>query len=319
MRATAADRCAAGKLRREIFTTAGVEPGTRLRAADVPRYEMAARAAGVLHQRARYEMARSVAFPAMIQREASPGSRMVDWNGEQRYYFEGVASTTDTPYEMYDSSGPYNEVITHDAFSETLRNNPDVAFLLNHRGMTMARTKYDGAGTSIGSLKLGMVEKGLGVEAWLNRKRTDINDMLIGLDDGEMTEMSFAFMLDEGEWSEDFETFTITKVDIDRGDVSVVNYGANPYTSVGARQQEIMAALRRLPTGAARTAQQILSSRSDVAMLESRLNAVNVLHEAAVAEVVESRGDDTSANVDQSSSLSVLRARLSLAFPDKRA
>ena len=35
--------------------------------------------------------------------------------------------------------------------------------------------------------------------------------------------MSFAFILDEGRWSEDFTTFTITQVDLDRGDVSAVN------------------------------------------------------------------------------------------------
>lgn len=282
------ERAAAAKLRRDIYLAAGVEPCTPVRGVDVPRYEQAARAAGVLHQRARYELARRVGFTSSMRAERSTSEQ------GDRYYFEGVASTTDTPYEMYDSSGPYLETIDHRAFDKTLANDPDVAFLMNHGGITMARTAN-------GTLKLGMVDKGLGVEAWLNPKRSDVNDMVIGLDDGDLTEMSFAFMLDEGEWDEDFENFRITQVDLHRGDVSVVNYGANPYTSVGARQQEIMAALRRLPTGAARAAQTILSGRADVAELAKRIHAMEIVD--ADPEIVEA---------PKGRSVALLRAQLDL-------
>jgi hypothetical protein len=61
-------------------------------------------------------------------------------------------------------------------------------------------------------------------------------------------------MLEEGWWSEDFTTFKITKLDIHRGDVSAVNYGANPYTSIAARSREILADLEQLPEGAKRAA-----------------------------------------------------------------
>jgi len=59
--------------------------------------------------------------------------------------------------------------------------------------------------------------------------------------------MSFAFMLTKGWWSDDFETFWITEVDINRGDVSAVNYGANPFTSIAARQRQILEDIDRLP------------------------------------------------------------------------
>ena len=46
--------------------------------------------------------------------------------------------------------------------------------------------------------------------------------------------MSFAFMIDGGEWSRDMDVFRLTGVNLHRGDVSAVNYGANPYTSIAA-------------------------------------------------------------------------------------
>jgi hypothetical protein len=79
--------------------------------------------------------------------------------------------------------------------------------------------------------------------------------------------MSFAFMLADGagRWNEDFTEFRISEVDIHRGDVSAVNYGANPYTDVSARSGEVLADLDHLPAGAARAAVARLQARQDVA------------------------------------------------------
>ena len=46
-------------------------------------------------------------------------------------------------------------------------------------------------------------------------------------------EMSFMFRITAGHWSPDYTEFRINAVDINRGDVSAVNFGANPTTSVG--------------------------------------------------------------------------------------
>jgi hypothetical protein len=40
--------------------------------------------------------------------------------------------------------------------------------------------------------------------------------------------------------------YTITEVDIDRGDVSAVNYGANPATSMSARAKQALDAIDHL-------------------------------------------------------------------------
>jgi HK97 family phage prohead protease len=198
--------------------------------------------------------ARVAAFPAQLRAE------LVDHNGQQRYYVSGHASVVNTPYEMWDAFGPYTEVIDGGAFTRTLAAGPDVAFLTNHRGVTMARTTND-------SLKLRMDGVGLAVEAWLNPKRVDVSDLVTAIQDRDVTEMSFAFMLgdDGGEWSPDMQTFRIKDLDLNRGDVSAVNYGANPYTDVAARSREILADLDHLPAGAARAALARLQHRGDLA------------------------------------------------------
>jgi HK97 family phage prohead protease len=194
--------------------------------------------------------ARSLAFPAEMR------AKKEERNGQLMYHLTGIASVTNTPYEMYDMFGPYEEVMDHHAFDETLANEPDVAFLVNHRGLSMARTTN-------GTLELSMVKEGLNSEAWLNAKRSDISDLVIAVDDRTVDQMSFAFMLEEGWWSEDFSTFKITKVNLDRGDVSAVNYGANPYTSIAARSREILDDLDQLPEGAKRAAIARLSAPQD--------------------------------------------------------
>lgn len=204
--------------------------------------------------------ARMAAFPAQLRAE------LVDYKGQQRYHVHGHASVVNTPYEMWDTFGPYMEVIDGDAFTRTLAAGPDVAFLVNHKGVTMARTTND-------SLRLGMDSVGLAVEAWLNPKRQDVSDLVVAIQDRDVDEMSFAFMLPDGggQWSSDMQTFRITDLELDRGDVSAVNYGANPYTDVAARSREILADLDHLPAGAARAAVARLQQRSDIATIEAQL------------------------------------------------
>src|SRR5262249_56725782 len=57
-----------------------------------------------------------------------------------------------------------------------------------------------------------------------------------------------------GEWAEEYMHFQILASDIARADVSAVNYGATPYTSIAAGSRELLAALMRAPDGAQREA-----------------------------------------------------------------
>ncbi|WP_406000694.1 HK97 family phage prohead protease [Streptomyces sp. NBC_00829] len=138
---------------------------------------------------------------------------------------EGYASVTESPFEMWDWLGPYSEVVRAGAFAKTLSENPQVQLLLNHGGLAMAYTQA-------GTLRLSEDTTGLHMEADVNTKRSDVNDMLLALEEGSVDEMSFAFRVTRQQWSPDYDQRDILEVDLHRGDVSVVNFGANPATTV---------------------------------------------------------------------------------------
>jgi HK97 family phage prohead protease len=139
---------------------------------------------------------------------------------------EGYASVTDYPYEMWDPFGSYTEVVRAGAFTKTLSENPQVQLLLNHGGLSMAYTRA-------GTLTLAEDSTGLHIRAELNPTRGDVADMLAAIRDGNVDEMSFAFRVPEGKslWSPDWSQRDIAEVDMHRGDVSVVNFGANDGTA----------------------------------------------------------------------------------------
>lgn len=198
----------------------------------------------------------------------------VQRNGQEKVRLEGYASMVERAYEMWDMFGEYQEVISRTAFDKTLAMNPDVSFLVNHKGVTMARTTN-------GTLELSADPMGLRSIAYLNPERQDVRDLVAAIRDGDITEMSFAFMIDEGggEWNDEFTQYRINSVSLDRGDVSAVNYGANPYTSIAARSQEILSSLDQLPAGAQRAAVDRLAR-----VIDNR-GAIGVKHTPIVDKV----------------------------------
>lgn len=213
---------------------------------------------------------------------------LVKHEGQDFVRIEGYASVVERGYEMWDMFGPYTEVVSTGAFDKTLDANPDVAFLVNHRGVTMART------TSPGRLVLSADDQGLRSVALVNPKRQDVNDLVHAIEDGDITEMSFAFEIVSGRWSPDYMEYRIDEVNLDRGDVSAVNYGANPYTSIAARSAEILRDLEHIPAGAARAAVERLSARTDIDVAEqvgvAQQDATEALVSAAVERALAQRG-----------------------------
>jgi hypothetical protein len=166
-----------------------------------------------------------------IRAAATEGSSMVT--------FDGHASVTETPYEMYDYWGPYTEVVSAGAFDATLnRQDLDVPLVLGHDQMRRI------ARTTTGDLRLEMDESGLHVVADLNRADQDVAYILPKLEAGHIDEMSFAFRITRGVWSPDYSEYRIDEVDIHRGDVAIVGFGANPFTDAGSRSAERAAATR---------------------------------------------------------------------------
>ncbi|MFI6819259.1 HK97 family phage prohead protease [Nonomuraea sp. NPDC050328] len=155
-------------------------------------------------------------YPVQLEVRAQAGGKTL---------VAGYASVTEEPYEMWDWYGPYSEVVRAGAFTKTLGESPAVQLLLNHEGLAMAYTKS-------GTLRLAEDDTGLHMEAEVNPARGDVRDMLAALEDGDVDEMSFAFRVIRQNWSPDYEQRDIVEVSLNRGDVSVVNFGANPATSV---------------------------------------------------------------------------------------
>lgn len=164
------------------------------------------------------------AAPATVQ------ARAASEQGSTRGVF-GVASVVEHGYEMYDMFGPYTEVVDRAAFDNTLAASPLVEFTLNHNrggGLPMAHTRN-------GTLTLSMGEPGLEYDATVDPTRSDVSDMLKALERGDLAEASFKFTITRGQWSPDYSEFRILEVNLDRGDVSAVNFGANPAATSQAR------------------------------------------------------------------------------------
>lgn len=181
-------------------------------------------------------------------------AEMVERDGKEFVYITGYASIVERGYTMHDAFGEYTEVVSASAFDETLRNNPDVVLLENHKGRALARTHSD-------TLDLTADENGLLVRAYLNPTRLDVRDLVEAIRDGSYREMSFAFVIEEGRWSPDYTEFRIERVSLDRGDVSVVTYGANPHTSIEARATALLDQIDEIPDEHARAAYARLSQR----------------------------------------------------------
>jgi HK97 family phage prohead protease len=159
-------------------------------------------------------------------RESSDGQHLI---------YEGWPSVTDTPYEMWDWAGPYTEQVTSGSFSKTLGQvDPplDVPFVLQHDSLRrMARTLN-------GSLELDEDTTGLHVLApQLDPADADVAYIAPKLRSGLIDEMSFKFMITKGSWSSDWTEYHINEVDLHRGDVAIVAYGANPNTTGGLRSK----------------------------------------------------------------------------------
>lgn len=161
------------------------------------------------------------------RRMAQPLEFRTDASGH--IVLEGYAAT----YGQYDvyggpSAGGWIESVRRDAFDNTLALNPDVQLLVNHEGWPLARTAH---GSHPGTLQLQADTHGLLVRAMLDPADPDVQRLMPKMRRGDMDEMSFAFRVRAQDWNSDYTQRTITEVSLQKGDVSVVNYGMNPNTA----------------------------------------------------------------------------------------
>lgn len=142
--------------------------------------------------------------------------------------FAGYATVFNRNYEVFDTYGMFKERIAPSAFDRTLREDPDVVLVINHAGLPLARTKS-------GTLRLEPDAIGLRVFAELDASDPDVRALLPKMRRGDVDEMSFSFRVVDDAWTPDYSEREITQVNLHRGDVSVVTFGANPHTMAMVR------------------------------------------------------------------------------------
>lgn len=160
-------------------------------------------------------------------REVRGGAERLEFREDKstgQIILQGYASTYD-PYDVHGgpAAGGWVEQISQRAFDVTLANQPDVQLLINHEGTPLARTKS-------GTLKLSRDRHGLKVWASLDPSDPDVQRLVPKMRRGDMDEMSFAFRVQDQTWDDAYGHRTITELSLQKGDVSVVNYGMNPST-----------------------------------------------------------------------------------------
>jgi len=145
-------------------------------------------------------------------------------SGPPALTFSGYASVVERRYEISDAFGVYGETMARGAFNKSLNEGADVNFLVNHQGISMARTKS-------GTLRLASDQVGLHAEARLDPNRSDVQILRSAVESGDLDEMSFSFRVVQQQWDDDYEERRILEVNLNQGDVCVCNYAANPHTA----------------------------------------------------------------------------------------
>lgn len=214
----------------------------------------------------------------------------------------GYASVFNRGYDVHGgaTAGGWTEVVTPGAFKRTLAENPHVHLLINHEGLPLASTKSK-------TLRLSTDSTGLISEAEVDRRNTRANDMILTLERGDADEMSFAFRVKGQSWSDDECTRSLDEVSLHKGDVSVVSFGANPFTSVSVRNA--VRALCRPDVGPRQLA-ELRSMAADV----DRAMAVLNRSRGKKSSVLAARGDDDGDPADPRKLVSGLDAILDEAY-----
>lgn len=146
---------------------------------------------------------------------------------EGRAHIKGVPIVFEQPTDI---GGYFEETIARGAISLDILK--DVAFFYNHDLNTkpLARTRT-------GKLKFDIDEHGVNMDADVNLKRTDVNDLYESINDGDIDGMSFMFRVEDEEWTDldtDYPKRRIKKIGYVQ-EVSAVNYPAYKGTEIYAR------------------------------------------------------------------------------------
>ena len=130
----------------------------------------AARCAGVRQRADRPSQRRSAETGSSFRASFAAEIELRAQGDSERLTFEGLASATERGYDMWDMWGPYTEIVSAGAFSESLaRADLDVPLVLGHDQLRRI------ARTTNGTLQLEETEAGLMVRADLDPADPDVS------------------------------------------------------------------------------------------------------------------------------------------------
>lgn len=170
---------------------------------------------------------------------------------------EGVPIVFDTPTDI---GGLFQETICKGAISkEILR--ADVGFYFNHDLNTMRIARSIIPLNKLGGMEFTIDDTGVKMRVNANRKRSDANDLYLGIEDGTIDGMSFMFGVAEERWEDentDYPKRFITRID-PIIEVSAVNYPAYKSTSINVARGDLLTENDKAVIGQLRQRQQAMT------------------------------------------------------------
>jgi HK97 family phage prohead protease len=125
----------------------------------------------------------------------------------------------------------FEEEVAPGAFDRALSEGDDVVFLVNHRGLPLART-------SSGTLKLESDGKGLRMDTELDSEDPDVLAIVPKVRRGDLSKMSFGFIATRQEWDFSGEMPRRIIREVQLRDVSLVTRPAYDGTSIALRSMQ---------------------------------------------------------------------------------
>lgn len=166
----------------------------------------------------------------------------------------GVPIVFDTPTDI---GGAFQETIVKGAIAERVLKN-DVGFYFNHDLNSMRIARSIIPLDKLGGMEFEIGGKEVKVRINANRKRSDANDLYLGIEDGTIDGMSFMFAVAEERWEDentDYPKRFITRIE-PIIEVSAVNYPAYKSTSIHVARGDLLTENDKAVIGQLRQRQQ---------------------------------------------------------------
>ena len=166
----------------------------------------------------------------------------------------GVPIVFDTPTDI---GGWFQETICKGAIDEKVLRN-DVGFYFNHDLNQMRIARSIIPIDKLGGMDFTINDEKVTMRVNANRKRTDANDLYLGIEDGTIDGMSFMFGVAEERWEDedtDYPKRFITRIE-PIIEVSAVNYPAYKSTSISVARGDLLTESDKAVIGQLRQRQQ---------------------------------------------------------------